>query len=340
MRPPFPDSHLDGAAARHAAAHAPPRLFVLGPGRAGLGIARAAVANGGRVTGIHGRRARDLGEPFGLATAGPIPEAALHEATVALVAVQDRELEGAVLALADAPLPPDLVVLSASGSAVPQAFAALRARGVACGTFHPLVPLAEPEHAPALLRGAWVGIAGDDRALGPARALAALVRAHVLRIPGGGTERQALYHAAAVFASNFPIVLAAVAERLLREAGVAREEARPAVRHLLSSAAANLARGDEAALALTGPVVRGDESTVRRHLDALDAEPTLGDVAFLYRALAVATLDVARVADAEPAALAAIARLLGGDPGDPRDGALDAALAAARADAAATRERA
>lgn len=302
-----PASPLDAPGARYAAALAAPRVFVVGPGRAGLGLARAVLAAGGTVTGVHGRRARDVGVPIGQVTAGSLPAAALAEATVVFVAVQDRELEAALAALIDAPLPREAVVLQASGSAMPAAFDALRQRGIACGTFHPLVPLAAPEHAPALLRGAWVGLAGDDRALGPARALATLVRAHVLRIPAGG---QALYHAAAVFASNFPVVLAALAERLLREAGVAREEARPAVRHLLSSAAANLQRGDDAALTLTGPVVRGDVGTVQRHLEALAGAPALGDVRAVYAALAHATLDVARAADVDEAALHAIAALL------------------------------
>jgi predicted short-subunit dehydrogenase-like oxidoreductase (DUF2520 family) len=48
------------------------------------------------------------------------------------------------------------------------------------------------------------------------------------------------------------------------------------VRHLLSSAAANLARGDAGA-SLTGPIVRGDAATVRAHLDALRAEPLAHD---------------------------------------------------------------
>jgi predicted short-subunit dehydrogenase-like oxidoreductase (DUF2520 family) len=302
-----PASPLDAPGARYAAALAAPRVFVVGPGRAGLGLARAVLAAGGTVTG-RARATRPRRRRADRPGDGRLaPAAALAEATVVFVAVQDRELEAALAALIDAPLPREAVVLQASGSAMPAAFDALRQRGIACGTFHPLVPLAAPEHAPALLRGAWVGLAGDDRALGPARALATLVRAHVLRIPAGG---QALYHAAAVFASNFPVVLAALAERLLREAGVAREEARPAVRHLLSSAAANLQRGDDAALTLTGPVVRGDVGTVQRHLEALAGAPALGDVRAVYAALAHATLDVARAADVDEAALHAIAALL------------------------------
>jgi predicted short-subunit dehydrogenase-like oxidoreductase (DUF2520 family) len=152
-----------------------------------------------------------------------------------------------------------------------------------------------------------VGVDGDAAAQAAARALASRVGAHVLDIPPGG---RAGYHAAAVFASNFPVVLAAVAERLLTAAGVAAEAARPAVRQLLSSAAANLARGDDAALALTGPVARGDAVTVERHLAAIagDAEADR-----LYRALAGATLRVAAGAPVPPPAAArdAIAALLG-----------------------------
>jgi predicted short-subunit dehydrogenase-like oxidoreductase (DUF2520 family) len=114
-----------------------------------------------------------------------------------------------------------------------------------------------------------------------------------------------------VFASNFPVVLAAVAERLLADAGVDAAEARPAVRHLLSSAAANLALGDDAALALTGPVARGDATTVARHLNALADD---GEAETLYRVLARATLRLAASAAEPPPAPArdAIARLLDG----------------------------
>jgi predicted short-subunit dehydrogenase-like oxidoreductase (DUF2520 family) len=77
----------------------------------------------------------------------------MARATVVFVAVQDRELGGALASLAAAPVAAGAVVLQASGSASPEAFAPLRALGLACGTFHPLVPLAAPEQAPALLRG-------------------------------------------------------------------------------------------------------------------------------------------------------------------------------------------
>jgi predicted short-subunit dehydrogenase-like oxidoreductase (DUF2520 family) len=292
-------------------AAAPPvaarRIFILGAGRAGLGIAHAVRTAGGTIAGVHGRRARADGPAGCAVSAGPLP-AAVDHAGIVLVAVQDRELDAALGSLSDRAaaggLAGDAVVLQASGSAQPSGFDRLRERGVPCGTFHPLVPLADPAHAPALLHGAWVGLDGDGAAEEAGRSLATLVGAHALRIPPGEKGR---YHAAAVFASNFPIVLAAIAERLLAGAGVSADEARPAVRHLLSSAAGNLARGDDAALALTGPIVRGDDATVRRHLDALATDVRAGTA---YRVLAREALALARVAGAPADGLDAVAALL------------------------------
>ena len=270
-------------------------------------MARAALAAGLDVTGVQGRRPRDAGPPFGAVFVPARPgewAPAIARATVVFVAVQDRELDAALAPLAGAPLAAGAAVLQASGSAEPGAFDGLRTLGVACGTFHPLVPLADPARAPALLRGAWVGVDGDAAADAAARRLAARLGAHALGIPAGARAR---YHAAAVFASNFPVVLAAVAERLLARAGVGAAEARPAVRHLLSSAAANLAAGDDAALALTGPVARGDVATVVRHLAAL-ADDAEADA--LYRTLARATLGLAPAGDARDALAAVL-----GEPG-------------------------
>jgi predicted short-subunit dehydrogenase-like oxidoreductase (DUF2520 family) len=125
----------------------------------------------------------------------------------------------------------------------------------------------------------------------------------VLEIPVGAKAR---YHAAAVFASNFPMVLLATAMRLLTSAGVPEDAARGALGTLLVSAAENAsAMGPSAAL--TGPVVRGDVDTVRAHLDAL------GDVRAileLYRGLSREALSLAAEAGTDSARLEEVRRAL------------------------------
>ena len=258
-------------------------VFILGAGRAGRGLSRALRASGVDVIGLHGRRAEAASDAV---TAGR-PPAALGRAAVVLVTVRDGQLDGALGELAATPLAPGAVVLHASGSAEPHGLEALRGLGHPCGTFHPLVPLAEPARAAVLLRGAWIGTDGDAEAQSAAAELAGALGAAVLRIPAGA---KGAYHAAAVFASNFPTVLAAVAAQLLVSVGIDEGNAWGAVGALMRGAVANLDAGS-AAEALTGPIARGDVETVRKHLAALESEPVVRD---LYAALSLVAVELAR----------------------------------------------
>jgi len=100
-------------------------------------------------------------------------------------------------------------------------------------------------------------------------------------------KQKAIYHAGAVFASNYFVVVEAIAQRLLRHAGLSDTDAWQALRPLVEGTFENLTR-QEPKDALTGPVARGDEATIRRHLESLTR-----DDALLYRALGRAALELA-----------------------------------------------
>jgi predicted short-subunit dehydrogenase-like oxidoreductase (DUF2520 family) len=257
-------------------------------------------AAGIEVVGLHGRHAADGPVPV---TAGPFP-VALATASVILVAVRDEHVIDALVELRAAALAPGAVVLHASGSFDPRvALDELREGGHPAGTFHPLVPLADPAIAAAILRGAWVGVDGDAAAVRAAEMLADRLGAKVLMIPANG---RAAYHAAAVIAANFPTVLAASAAHLMQQAGVEPASARDAVRRLMAAAVANLASAAPQS-ALVGPVSRGDAETIARHLDALIADP---DLLAVYVALSRAALPLAAEQGVAPEALARIRALL------------------------------
>jgi predicted short-subunit dehydrogenase-like oxidoreductase (DUF2520 family) len=276
------------------------RVFILGAGRAGRSLARALRAGGVSIAGLHGRHT----DPAEGITAGE-PPASLGSASCVLVTVRDAQLDGALALLATASLAPAAVILHASGSADPAGLGALRSARHACGTFHPLVALSDPANAPQALRGAWIGVDGDNEARRVAERLTAAVGANVLYIPPGEKAR---YHAAAVFASNFPTVLMCLAEELLRDVGIAPEVARQALHPLFASAVENLRSGGGAS-ALTGPIVRGDVDTVERHLRALAPHP---ETLAAYRALSRAALRWLRASRAgEEGRLEEIEQLLG-----------------------------
>lgn len=266
-------------------------VFVLGAGRAGSALAVALHQAGVPVIALHGRTldraAAALNDaPRDIAvTAGPLATSALHRAGTVLVAVRDAQVEEVLEELQHAPLAPRAVVLHLSGSRDPVGLRELRATGHAAGTFHPLVPLAGATSADRL-HGAWIGIDGDPVALATARALVAAFGGHVLEIP---SDARARYHAAAVIASNFPLVLAALAARQLRSSGVDPAAADGAVHGLMTAALRNLAGhaldAESVAGVLTGPVARGDHETIAVHLAALgDDETARGAYLALTRA--------------------------------------------------------
>jgi predicted short-subunit dehydrogenase-like oxidoreductase (DUF2520 family) len=259
------------------------RIHIQGAGRAGHALAGALRASGFAVDGPAGRPAP-----------GVAPE--VGNADVILVAVGDRDLTAAIEQLGAARLASGAVVLHTSGGSDPaNALDALRALGHPAGTFHPLVPLTGEEGAIEVLRGAWIGLDGDAPAIETGRTMASALGAHPFVIPAGSKPR---YHAAAVMASNFPTVLAELAMRQMRVAGLDADAARGAIIALLSAAVTNL-RTLDPGHALTGPVARGDAPTIARHVAVLDDTP---DTLAVYVALTRAALDIAPTIDRKRAA--------------------------------------
>lgn len=292
---------------------------IVGAGRAGLGLGMALRGAGCEVR-LYGRRHVAVPPPLTL-DIGPIdrPPPWLAGVEVVLLAVRDEALEPAAAVLARAGVvTPQHVILHLSGCRSTEVLEALRGTGAALGSLHPLQTITEPAGTAQALRGARAGVEGDPRAVDCAMALARRLGMVPLRIAPAEKPR---YHAAAVFASNYVVVCAAVGERLLREAGVPAPEAWAALMPLVEGAFRNLHAAAEPGAALTGPVVRGDAETVRRHLAVLAASD-----ADLYRRLAAVALAVAQARGLDPAPAARIASLLNDEPDPAEDRKADSLL--------------
>jgi predicted short-subunit dehydrogenase-like oxidoreductase (DUF2520 family) len=217
----------------------------------------------------------------------------MGEANVVIIAVADTSLNevchelAAVVHRKKSPFTRGTVVLHTSGTESPAALQELRDAGSPCGTFHPLAPFATAERGATALRDGWVGIDGDPIACAAARRLAATIGARTVNIPMNG---KAAYHAAAVIASNFPIVLAALAARLLSQSGVEERAAEQVVQRLMSAAVSNLEHGSPRSV-LTGPAVRGDMEAIAAHRAALRNDP---ETLAAYDALTRAAKSLAR----------------------------------------------
>lgn len=269
-------------------------IAVVGGGRMGRGLASVLSEAGERVTLWSRREA-----------AGSVA-AAVSGAHTILLAVPDDALIPLARELAKAgAVETDQVVLHLSGAHASDILGALDRTGAALGSLHPLQTISEPDQAGQRWHGAYAAIEGDERAMQEAERLARILGLIPVRIPA---RAKAAYHAAAVVASNYVVVLAELAARIAERGGVPRGAAQAMYRPLVRGAAENLQRQTPRE-ALTGPVRRGDAATVRRHLAALaPAERRL------YVELGLEALALARTAGLDAESAMAVEREL-------RDGA-------------------
>ena len=283
------------------------RLWIVGAGRLGLALGLALHRSGAVASlAYSGRRPAPPAHPLldgdpPLATYSAELRAPAEAPTGIVLAVPDGAIPDVAAALARLPLAPGIPVLHASGALSVDVLAPLAGRGHPVGGLHALAAVADPVAGAERLRGATFGVEGDGEARSLALRIVEGCGGRAVAVP---SEGKPLYHAAAVFAANYAVVLLGVAERLMAGAGVAPEEARAGLAGLAAGAVENVAARGPAA-ALTGPVARGDAETVSLHLARLS-----GADRPLYALLAREALVLARDAGLPPGAAARIAELL------------------------------
>ncbi len=284
-------------------------IGLIGPGRAGVGLA-LALAQAGYSVRLHGRHKKNLTAPPPLTLTltigdGVTPPPWIGDVDVVILTVKDDAITPLATSLAKArAIGERHVVLHLSGVQGQEALGPLVTSRAALGSFHPLQTIVEPERTPARLKGAWAAVEGMPRAIESGEQIARDLGMRPFRI---ATKSKAIYHAGAVFASNYLVVVEAIAQRLLRHAGLSDADAWAALRPLVEGTFDNLSR-HEPREALTGPVVRADTATITRHLESLAV-----DDAKLYRALGRAALELAQKQGMDEATAAKVAEALATD---------------------------
>jgi predicted short-subunit dehydrogenase-like oxidoreductase (DUF2520 family) len=131
---------------------------------------------------------------------------------------------------------------------------------------------------PEQLDGAWAAVTAEtDEAQSAGTALAELLGLHPFALRD---EARTIYHAGAVFGSNYIVTLQRAAALLFEAAGAPPEALEPLMRRTI-----------ENGFELTGPIARGDWATVDAHKAAIhERRPELDH---LYDTLAGATLALA-----------------------------------------------
>lgn len=282
-------------------------VAVVGAGRVGTAMAVLLQRAGHRIVAVSGTEAtRERAATYLPGVPVRSNEDAARQARVVLLGTPDAAIEPACSALASVgAVRAGTSVAHLSGATGLDALGAARSAGASVLSVHPLQTCPDVE-------------AGVRRIPGSAFAVSALDEpgfefGERLALDAGGRPfrlddaMKPLYHAAAVFASNYLVAITALAEGMERAAGVPDPSG---VLRPLQRATLDNVETIGAADALTGPAVRGDAPTVERNLRAL-ADHAPAAIAS-YVALADVALELAAGAGRlDAAARAAVEEVLG-----------------------------
>jgi predicted short-subunit dehydrogenase-like oxidoreductase (DUF2520 family) len=185
----------------------------------------------------------------------------MRSADVWLLSVPDAQVAAAAQALAEAQgvkLAGALVVHN-SGFLSAAVLQPLQDVGCYVASAHPVLNFASPDTGVRQFAGTPCGLEGDATAFAWLHDALTAIGGRCFEI---ASADKPLYHAAAVFSSNFTVVLQGIAQDAWRTAGVPPDLMRPLTEALLKSTVDNvLALGP--AQALTGPAARGDKAVVQ-----------------------------------------------------------------------------
>jgi predicted short-subunit dehydrogenase-like oxidoreductase (DUF2520 family) len=241
-----------------------PTLTIIGCGKLGRTLARLWQMNGCVVIHDVLNTSVESGEQatqfIGAGTA-VARFADLRSADIVLIATPDDHVGACCEAIAQTRcITSGTIVFHCSGALPAAVLQSARERSAAVASVHPVRSFAMPEKVIREFAGTYCGVEGDRRALEVLRPLFAAIGAGFVEID---PAQKVLYHAAAVFASNYLVTLLDTAMQTYGEAGVPPDVALKMMAPLVRETMENVLQiGPEHAL--TGPIARDDVATVLR----------------------------------------------------------------------------
>lgn len=281
------------------------RVAVIGPGRVGTALALALPRPAYGVIAVAGRGQETL-DAFTArlpdTAVKPLAEAAVG-ADLVLVCVPDDAVEAVARHVAQAGGVRDHSHwVHTSGGHGTEVLRPARLAGAAVAACHPAMTFPNPDRGLQRLPGAtWAVTADSARDLAWARELVADLLGIPVIVPGHARTH---YQAGLAMGSNATVAVVALARDLLLGAGIPDPNA--FLGPLATASAAGAA--EMGALALTGPVRRGDAGMVTRHLDGLRAASP--EAAEAYLTLSRLVLRYARQAGLDDEAAGRVAAVL------------------------------
>lgn len=267
------------------------KVGFIGAGKVGCSLGKYFVENGITVTGFYSRSlesskaAADFTQTVNYETM----ESILEDSDTLFLTVPDGQIGKVWDYMGNLDIK-NKVICHCSGSISSATFFHGEERGAKVYSVHPLYAISDKFESWKSLKNAYFVIEGTEDGLEEMKRLLVSCGNKVIVTK---TSKKALYHGAAVTASNLVVGLVNLSAKMLVSCGFEKEEALEALHGLFLGNAQNIVSKGPVE-ALTGPVERKDISTVEKHLKAFAKEKEFENASVVYRLLSMELLEIAQ----------------------------------------------
>ncbi len=253
-----------------------PKVAIVGYGRVGKVLMKALSEAGWEVSALATRQNGVLcAQCSVLKSVKELPD----DIGLVILCLRDKDIGQAVLNIPNSKFQTPNFLCHTSGALSAEILAPARERGWKVMAWHPMQTFTGDEDGD-VLKGVTFGIDGDEEAVLVGEQLARDLGGVPFRVP---PELRREYHLGAVIACNLLVGLVGEAVELLKRTGMDEERALQAVTPLMTATIRNISRKGLQD-SITGPILRGDAETIRKHLETLQRLP---EVEKLYRLLSL-----------------------------------------------------
>ena len=218
-------------------------------------------------------------------------EALMERSTMVWITASDDALSLLADQIAQLDIPQQIeAFVHTSGVHSSQILQPIKDAGFSIYCAHPLMAFGEPADSSEQLKNTYFSL---DTQIDDLRANDDTYLTRFFDKMGNSTlqihaDKKELYHCAATVLSNYMVTLLNLSYEMFAESGMSKAEIKKATEPLLKSTLKNIAENEEMSNALTGPIKRGDMTTIAKHLKAL--ENHMPDKISLYKELGRETM--------------------------------------------------
>ncbi|MGB5219103.1 MAG: DUF2520 domain-containing protein [Smithella sp.] len=266
------------------------KFAIIGTGMVGTAIGFLLRKSGYQITALYDKSPASLKRalPYTGGNIARKPQDALRQADYILITTPDDAIASACANIALSPEIKNKFVFHMSGAGGLDLLEPANKAGACVASIHPLQSFSSIEQAIQNIPGSYFGITAEKNALLTAKKIVRNLHGISMVI---APDQKALYHAAACFASNYLVTLMNIVESISKSIGINDKDARQAYLPLVYGSLKNIEKSGSV-LSLTGPIARGDCSTVQKHIQSFQKK--LPQYASVYSELGLLAVKIAQ----------------------------------------------